>query len=310
VIDIEVPAALDGERLDRAVATLADLPRAGAAGLIDDGAVRVGGQVVTQRSHRLALGDRLAFAVPDEVVPGIVGDGSVPVTVVHEDPDVLVVDKDAGVVVHPGAGHAEGTLVHGLLARYPELVAVGQPDRPGIVHRLDVGTSGLLLVARTPLAYEALVRQLQQRTVERVYDTLVWGLVEGDSGVVDAPIGRSPRAPTKMDLRVNGRPARTRYDVRSRWSSPGVTRLHCRLETGRTHQIRVHLSAIDHPVVGDHRYGGARGGIDLDRPFLHATHLGFHHPGSDRWSSFDSPLPDDLVGVLTDLGAPDGAGAR
>ncbi len=191
-------------------------------------------------------------------------------------------------------------MVNGLLARFPEIARVGDPHRPGIVHRLDKGTSGLLAVARSQAGYEGLVAQLSARTVARAYDTLVWGVPGSSQGMVDAPIGRSRRDPTRMSVASNGRDARTRYEVvTSRFSEPdAASRLTCRLETGRTHQIRVHLSAIGHPVVGDHRYGGARKHVAVDRPFLHATHLGFTHPVTGEELSFDSPLPPDLVAAL------------
>jgi 23S rRNA pseudouridine1911/1915/1917 synthase len=300
-----VPAALAGERLDRAVAILSGAPRTRATSAIDRGEVRVNDVVVTQRSHRLAEGDDLAFEELVSETAVIAADPSVTVEVVHDDDQVIVVDKPAGVVVHPGAGHADGTLVQGLLARFPEIAVVGDPARPGIVHRLDVGTSGLLVVARTPVAYESLVRQLGERTVDREYDALVWGTIDEHEGLIDAPIGRSTRDPMRMAVRTQGRAARTTYEVAQRWTSPvEVSRLRCRLETGRTHQIRVHLTAIGHPVVGDGRYGGHRPGLVLDRPFLHAVHLGFHHPVTDRLMAFDSELPADLVGVLGQLGPP------
>lgn len=304
--EVVLPDALAGERLDRAIALLADLPRSAAAALVDEGAVAVNGRPVVQRSHRLSAGDEVRFEVPDADEAGLLADPAVDLQVVYEDGDLVVVDKPAGLVVHPGSGHAVGTLVQGLVARYPEMRDVGDPARPGIVHRLDAGTSGLLMVARTATAYESLVDQLAERTVRRVYDTLVWGRVEADEGVVDAPIGRSSRDPTRMAVRTGGREARTRYQVSARWSAPrALTRLSCRLESGRTHQIRVHLTAIGHPVVGDDRYRGSRSGIDLDRPFLHATDLGFRHPGTGAELDFESALPHDLQTVVDALGPPD-----
>lgn len=298
-----VPAALAGERLDRAVAFLGDLSRAHAGTLVDSGAVLVNGVPATVRSRRLRPDDEVEFPDADPEVDRIEPDASVEVPVVFADEAIVVVDKPAGLVVHPGAGHLDGTLAQGLLARYPELLSVGDPLRPGIVHRLDQGTSGLLVVARTPAAYDVLVRQMAAREVRRVYDTLVWGHVDGESGVVDAPIGRSPRDPTRMAVVTGGRPARTAYDVVDRFEAPGdLTRLRCRLETGRTHQIRVHLAAIGHPVVGDVRYGGDRQPLEVGRPFLHATQLAFSHPVSSAWVEFDSPLPPDLAGVLASLG--------
>jgi 23S rRNA pseudouridine1911/1915/1917 synthase len=302
VSDHVLPAALAGERLDRVVALLGDVSRSRAGDLVDGGRVQVNGSVVRARAHRLAEDDRVAFDVPPPAATGIEPDASVTFDVVHVDDEVIVVDKPAGLVVHPGAGHDHGTLVHGLVARHPEVTGVGDPGRPGIVHRLDAGTSGLLVVARTPAAYESLVRQLQAHTVERVYDALAWGCVADDDGVVDAAIGRSSRDPTRMAVRADGKPARTGYRVVTRWGAPEVTRLTCRLETGRTHQIRVHLTAINHPVVGDVRYGGVRPAIALDRPFLHAAQLRFGHPTSGDPIEATSPLPADLRAVLEGLG--------
>ena len=206
-------------------------------------------------------------------------------------------------MVHPGAGQRTGTLVHGLLARFPELQGVGDdPERPGIVHRLDKGTSGLLLVARTADAHAALVAALAARQVHRRYRTLVWGHVEAPRGLIDAPVGRSAREPTRMAVDERGREARTRYEVRERYHEPvEVTQLGCELETGRTHQIRVHLRSIGHPVVGDARYDGERQSFPMARPFLHAEHLELAHPITGAPLAFDSPLPDDLVAALARL---------
>ena len=300
----QVPAALHGQRIDRVVAMLTGLSRTEAADLVKAGAVEVDGKVVTRGADRLQEGQHVRFEAPEPVVearPEPEPDVEVPV--VHVDEHVIVVDKPADLVVHPGAGHVHGTLVSGLLARYPELAEVGDPLRPGIVHRLDRGTSGLLVVARTPEAYDELVAQLAGRTVDRQYRTLVWGHPDSPRGLIDAPIGRSPKHPTKMAVTSNGKEARTRYEVVSRHLEPSPTAvLTCRLETGRTHQIRVHLAAIGHSVVGDDRYDGVRQTLPVDRPFLHAEHLGFTHPVSGERLSFDSPLPADLQQVLAQLG--------
>jgi 23S rRNA pseudouridine1911/1915/1917 synthase len=191
-----------------------------------------------------------------------------------------------------------------LLARYPELAtrAVGDPTRPGIVHRLDRDTSGLLVVARTQPAYDGLVAILGAHDVERRYTALVWGRLSAPRGVIDAPIGRSVRRPTRMAVREGGREARTAYDVEAEYADPVVTLLECRLETGRTHQIRVHLQAIGNPVVGDSAYGGSRAAIRLDRPFLHAGALGFAHPVTGLVVRVEEPLPRDLAAVLETLG--------
>ena len=295
-----VPAALAGERVDRVVAMLTGLPRAEVTLLVDAGGVRLRGRVVSTRSTRVNEGDELEVDVPAPVEAAVTApEPDVEVPVVFVDEDVIVVDKPASMVVHPGAGNAGGTMVSGLLARFPELAGVGEPDRPGVVHRLDKGTSGLLVVARTPRAYESLVTQLTARTVERTYLALVWGRPEPATGVVDAPIGRSRRDPTRMAVTSTGREARTRYEVRQRFTQPiDASLLECKLETGRTHQIRVHLGAIGHPIVGDPRYRGARTSFPAPRPFLHAHALAFDHPATGERVSFSSPLPDDLVGVL------------
>ena len=299
-----VPAALAGERLDRLVSLMTGRSRSAAAALVADGAVRVGGEVVTSGKHRLVEGDEVAIDADDDAGPRIVADPTVDVPVVHEDAAIYVIDKPAGLVVHPGAGHVTGTLVHGLVARDPTLAAVGEPDRPGIVHRLDRDTSGLLVVARTAEAHARLVRSLAAREVERIYLALVAGLPEADRGMVDAPVGRSAREPTRMAVSAKGKEARTRYTVEARWARSNVSLLRCRLETGRTHQIRVHLAAIGHPVVGDSTYAtGRRPHVEVPRLFLHATHLGFDHPVDGTPLAFDSRLPDDLASVLGGLEA-------
>lgn len=298
-----VPEALAGQRIDRVVAMLSGLSRTEAADLVRDGGVDVDGVRVNRGADRLDAGSEIVIRLPEvsgPVVPA--ADPSVDVPVVFADEDVIVIDKPADLVVHPGAGHHQGTLVNGLLARFPELDGVGEPDRPGIVHRLDRGTSGLLVVARTVGAYESLVDQLGARTVERRYRTLVWGHPESPRGVIDAPIGRSPRHPTKMAVLTTGKEARTRYEVVRTFTDPVETaEVICRLETGRTHQIRVHLAAIGHSVVGDDRYQGARQSLPLDRPFLHAEHLAFVHPRTGERMAFDAALPADLAVVLARL---------
>jgi 23S rRNA pseudouridine1911/1915/1917 synthase len=298
-----VPRALDGQRLDRVVALVTGGSRSDAATLVDEGGVRVGGRAVTTRSHRVAEGDELDIDVPDRPPHVELAAGpDVPVPVVHEDAHLLVIDKPAGIVVHPGAGQASGTLVNGLLARYPEIRTVGEADRPGIVHRLDKGTSGLLAVARTDAAYDELVAMLAAHEVDRRYRTLVWGVPDSPTGLVDAPIGRSARERTRMAVTARGKPARTFYEVVRTYEVPvEVSELICRLETGRTHQIRVHLASIGHRVVGDLRYGGERQSLPMARPFLHAEQLAFPHPVTGEPLSFTSPLPDDLAAVLRTL---------
>jgi 23S rRNA pseudouridine1911/1915/1917 synthase len=298
-----VPDALDGERVDRALALLTGWSRGEVQELVRRGDVRVEGRIVA-KSHRVAAGDALEVrAAPAPDVPP--GPEDVPVAVRYEDDDVVVVAKPAGLVVHPGAGHAGGTLVNGLLARYPEMAAVGDPHRPGLVHRLDRDTSGLLVVARSARAHEALVAALGSRLVARGYRALVWGVPEAPRGVIDAPIGRSEARRTRMAVREAGRPARTRYEVVDARRDPTVAVLRCELETGRTHQVRVHLAAVGHPVVGDATYGGRRPGVALDRPFLHAAELAFDHPVTGARVELIEPLPAELRRVLDELGLDD-----
>ena len=310
VLSVVVPSSLDGMRVDKAVALVADVSRSAVDVLVAQGRVRIDGTVVTSRRAVLRLGQEIEVDQGEDHVPaGPDGDPSVVFAVAYEDDDVIVVDKPAGLVVHPGAGHRTGTLVQGLLSRYPELSAMvaevgSELDRPGIVHRLDRGTSGLMVVARTPAAYHSLVTQLGEREVSRSYRALVLGAVEGESGLVDAPIGRSVTSPTRMAVTRKGKEARTRYRVEQRFEDPvPSTLLTVSLETGRTHQIRVHLSAIGHPVVGDPVYSRGRSlpGASITRPFLHAYGLAFDHPVSGERMSFTSPMPDDLLVQLAEL---------
>ena len=303
----EVPALLAGVRVDRGVSMVADVSRGTAAQLIAAGRVLVDGSPVTVGRAVLAEGAILTIVLPAVADAGVAPDAEVRFEDVYADDEVAVVDKPAGLVVHPGAGHFEGTLVGGLLARFPDLadlVAAGvcPPDRPGIVHRLDKGTSGLLAVARTEAAYRSLVDQLATRTMERRYLALVTGDVAEERGEVEAPIGRSARTPTKMAVTASGKPARTGYTVRERWGGERpVTLLELALQSGRTHQIRVHMAAIGHPVVGDARYGVADKRLGSGRFFLHAFKLGFAHPSTGARTEFTSPLPEDLQAYLASL---------
>lgn len=312
-----VPETLAGVRVDRAVSLLTGVSRSAAADLVAAGRVLVGGRPVADRSSPLVAGTELTVALPPAVPPGVAPDPGVAVTVVHADQSLVVVDKAAGVVVHPGAGRREGTLIAGIVARFPDIAALGEtglcdPDRPGVVHRLDRGTSGLLVVARTPDAYRSLAAQMAARTAGRRYLALVRGHLASDRGVVDAPIGRSARVPTRMVVSAVGRAARTSYEVLDRFEQPFESSLiACTLATGRTHQIRVHLAAIGHAVVGDDRYGPGRPEGSLvaaarlagslppaGRLFLHAAELSLDHPATGRRESWSSPLPDDLAAVI------------
>jgi 23S rRNA pseudouridine1911/1915/1917 synthase len=309
-ISTEVPALMAGLRTDRGVAMVAGVSRAEAAALIEEGRVLVDGTPVP--AGRVPLREGAILTVHPRAAAGDrpVAEPDVSFEAVYADEFVAVVDKPAGLVVHPGAGHDAGTLVGGLLARFPdvaELVAAGvcAPDRPGIVHRLDKGTSGLLAVARTVGSYHELVAQLASRTMSRRYLALVAGHVGDDRGAVEAPIGRSTRTPTKMAVTARGKPARTTYTVLERRGggegashAPATTLLELALDSGRTHQIRVHMAAIGHPVIGDARYGRSDARLGAGRFFLHACALAFAHPATGEPMAFRSALPADLQAYL------------
>jgi 23S rRNA pseudouridine1911/1915/1917 synthase len=298
-----VPAALAGERLDRIVALMLDVSRSVAAAVIEAGGARVDDAVCTTGKLRLDEGQAIEVdpsAVPVAGLPA--AEPGIEFGVIHVDDAVIVVDKPAGLVVHPGAGNPDGTLVNGLLARFPDIAGVGEPHRPGIVHRLDAGSSGLLVVARTQPAADALIEQFASHTATRAYIALVWGHPDAPHGVIDAPIGRSRQDPLRMAVVADGRPSRTEYRVVRRFDSPAeLALLDCRLETGRTHQIRVHLSSINHPLVGDPVYGQRRPRLQLERPFLHAAELAFDHPDNGQRVVFRSELAADLAERLSTL---------
>ena len=305
VLDLVVPGSLADIRIDRALSLLTGLSRLKSNQILSSGAVSVDERVVVKSSTPLEEGQHLVAVLPPPPTGFVAADPAVSVDVVLDDPDFVVVNKAPGQVVHPGAGHAEGTLVAGLLARYPQMQALSSsglcdPYRPGIVHRLDKGTSGVLVVAKTPEAYANLSTQLAERLMDRTYFGMVEGHVVEERGVVDAPIGRSLRTPTMMAVRADGRPARTGYEVVARIDRPhAMTLLRLQLDTGRTHQIRVHLATIGHPVVNDPRYGHRRDKrLDPERFFLHSTTLAFAHPRSDEWLIVSTPLPDDLRALV------------
>lgn len=296
MITEEVPPALDGQRLDRIVALMGDISRSDAAATIASGGVNV--DDVAAFSGKVRLVEGQVVALDPAMFPTIQlpqPEPDVVFEVVHEDASVIVVDKPAGLVVHPGAGNMEGTLANGLLARFPDILGVGEEMRPGIVHRLDAGSSGLLVVARTQVAADYLIAQFADHSCTRRYEALVWGVPDAPHGIIDAPLGRDRGDPLKMAVVAHGKNARTDYRVLGTYSAPAVvSRLECRLETGRTHQIRVHLSSIDHPLVGDPVYGQRRPTLGVTRPFLHAAELAFNHPDTGERVTFHSPLAADL----------------
>lgn len=299
---VTVPPSAAGTRLDRwLVEVVPGLSRARAQGAIDAGRVLVDG-AVRKSAHRLQGGEQVEIEIPplppEELVPEPIG-----LAILYEDDDVLVVDKPAGMVVHPGAGNATGTLAAAALAHAPSIAGVGGPRRPGIVHRLDKGTSGVLVIAKTQTAYEGLTRQLAARTVRRRYLAVVQGRVGQAEGVIDAPIGRDPFHRKRMAIRPAGRGKRalTRYRVLQRFAHH--TAIEARLETGRTHQIRVHLASLGHPVVGDDIYGPGRerSPVPIGGLALHALDLTFLHPITGEQMQFTAPLPPRIERLLSHL---------
>ena len=237
------------------------------------------------------------YEVPDRLTGKALPE-AIPLEVVYEDPDLMVVNKPAGLVVHPAPGHDSGTLVHALLGLGGEWSAVGGEERPGVVHRLDKGTSGLIVVARNDVTHRALAAQLSDRTLSRTYLAIVRGRVHDEAGVLEGPIGRHPRDRKRMAVVAGGRFARTRYQVIERKRTH--TLLRCDLETGRTHQIRVHLATFGHPVAGDSEYGGREAGVQ--RPMLHAWRLQLRHPRTDQEMSFEAPPPRDFKDFWASVG--------
>jgi 23S rRNA pseudouridine1911/1915/1917 synthase len=296
----------DGMRLDHFLtALLPEQSRVQVQRLIKEG--RVHGSGAQIRSSTAVRADQ-AFTIDlPEPSPSTVEPEELPIRIVYEDGDIVVLDKPAGMVVHPAAGHSSGTLVNALLHHVKDLSGIGGEMRPGIVHRLDRGTSGLMVVAKNDRSHQELSRQFQDREVEKEYVALVWGVVQAGRRI-DEPIGRDPNQRQKMSTKA--RRARSAV-TRVTWARhlPGVSLLKVAIATGRTHQIRVHLSAIGHPIVGDSTYGGVhrrvasdlRPVMRLERPFLHSARLAFTHPGDGRRVEFDSPLPADLQSVIEDL---------
>jgi 23S rRNA pseudouridine1911/1915/1917 synthase len=293
-----VDEAHSGTRLDAFLTRhLPALSRSRIKTLIDAGGVRLDG-VRAKPASTVRRGQRVEIIVPPRP-RGALQPETIPLDILYEDDHLMVVNKPAGLTVHPGAGRTRGTLANAIIARVPQLAGVGDPNRPGIVHRLDKDTSGALVVAKTPEIQTALQSQVADRAVSRRYLALVRGAVQQEEGTIAARIGRHPRRRTKMAVRPDGREAVTRYRVRERF--PGFTLIEARLVTGRTHQIRVHFAHLGHPVVGDTQYGGGRETLGLTRQALHAWRLEFTHPQTGKVLSFEAPLPVDLAQVLERL---------
>jgi len=302
--EVVVGAADAGRRLDEVAAEAAGVSRARAARWAGEGLVLVDGRA-RPKSHRLLGGERLAWTAPPATAPPWPAAEDLPLEVRYEDDRLLVVAKPAGLVVHPGPGHPTGTLVNALLGRAGTVLSAGgEAGRPGIVHRLDKDTSGLLLVAKDDAAHLALSRDLAAHQVERRYLALVQGRLPGATGTVDRPVGRHPRDRKRMAVVAKGgRAAVTHWRVLETF--PAVQLVEATLETGRTHQVRVHLAAVRHPLVGDRTYGADPSLADrlgVGRPFLHAWRLAFRHPTDGHTVELTEPLPPDLQDVLDQLG--------
>ncbi|WP_184583391.1 RluA family pseudouridine synthase [Lipingzhangella halophila] len=297
-----VPEGLEGDRLDAALARMFGLSRTRAAELISEGNVQLDGDAGA-KSDRVQAGTWLDVTLPAPPQAPVARPEPVPgMAVLHEDADIVVVDKPVGVVAHPTVGWTGPTVLEGLLASGVQLSTSGAAERQGIVHRLDANTTGAMVLAKSELAYSVLKRAFKERTVDKRYHTLVQGHPDPLRGTVDAPIDRHPAGDGRFAVVTGGRPAVTHYDTLEAFR--GASLLEISLETGRTHQIRVHMAALRHPCVGDHLYGAdptlsARLGIS--RQWLHAVRLGFEHPTEGRYVEFESTYPEDLRKVVEDL---------
>lgn len=291
----------DGVRLDKFIAEASvGLSRSAAVSLIENKGVTVNKQTVTEKKQKIKAGDRVGVIIPDPV-PYEAKAENIPLDIIYEDNDLLVVNKPKGMVVHPAAGNYEGTLVNALLYHCGNsLSGINGVMRPGIVHRIDKDTSGLLMVAKNDNAHASLAAQIKEHSFTREYEAVVFGNLKDDTGTVDAPIGRNPNDRKKMCVTErNSKNAVTHYRVISRYK--GYTHIRCQLETGRTHQIRVHMAYLGHPVAGDPVYGVKHEKVDFNGQCLHAKKIGFVHPATGKYMEFDSDLPMYFKEFLTKL---------
>lgn len=290
----------NGERIDKYLSNeMNDLSRSYIQKLIKDGHVSVNGRVV-KANYKLSYDDQVMVQIPDLKEPDIVPE-NIPLDILYEDDDILIVNKPKGMVVHPAAGHYSGTLVNALMYHCGEsLSGINGVMRPGIVHRIDMDTTGSLLVCKNDISHQVLAGQLKDHSIKRVYHAIVYGNIKEDTGTVNAPIGRHPTDRKKMSINYqNGREAITHYQVLERFG--GYTYISCRLETGRTHQIRVHMANIHHPLVGDVVYGPQKCPFRLQGQTLHAKILGIIHPRTGEYMEFDAPLPAYFQELLSRL---------
>lgn len=319
-LDISVPPGAEGERIDRLLAnTLPDRSRSFLKRLIEDGCLDAAGKhgaTIIEPSYRVKPGERFLLRIPASVDPEPLGE-NIPLNVVFEDDDLIVINKPPGLVVHPAPGNLTGTLVNALIAHCGvSLKGIGGVRRPGIVHRLDKDTSGIMVSAKTGPAHEGLTRQFADHSIERAYAAFVWGMPSPSQGTIEGNIGRSPRNRKKMAvLTLGGKTALTNYRTEAAYAAGAASLVECRLETGRTHQIRVHMAHIGHAVIGDPVYGGGSTRARMSqlspqasdmiagfrRQALHARLLGFEHPISGEFQQFEAALPDDLVALAQNL---------
>jgi 23S rRNA pseudouridine1911/1915/1917 synthase len=300
VITITIEQEVAGERIDKALATIQEgWSRSQVGNWLDEGAIKVNGGDVKAK-YKVKEGDVIEVNVPEVEDLEIIAE-DLNLEIVYEDADVLVVNKPRGMVVHPAPGHTTGTLVNGLMHHCKDLSGINGVARPGIVHRIDKDTSGLLMVAKNDVAHESLVNQLVEKSVTRKYTALVHGHIAHDKGTIDAPIGRDQKDRQKQAIVDNGKHAVTHFQVIERFGN--FTLIECRLETGRTHQIRVHMNYIGFPLAGDPKYGPKKT-IDFPGQVLHAGVLGFKHPVTGEYLEFSAPLPEDFENVLTELRNP------
>ena len=299
-ISFTITEELEGERIDKCLSMLIDsLSRSFIQKLIKDGGVFVGGKAV-KANYNVKVDDEVVFHIPDSVEPDIEPE-NIPLDILYEDDDVIVINKPKGMVVHPAAGHYSGTLVNALMYHCKDsLSGINGIMRPGIVHRIDMNTTGSIIACKNDLAHESIASQLKEHSIKRAYHAIVHGVLKADEGTIDKPIGRHPVDRKKMAVNEkNGKNAVTHYRVIERFK--GYTYVECVLETGRTHQIRVHMASIGHPLIGDDVYGPPKCSFKLQGQTLHAKILGFIHPGNHNYIETDAPLPDYFTELLKKL---------
>jgi 23S rRNA pseudouridine1911/1915/1917 synthase len=290
-----------GTRLDVVLSlVIEEASRSHLQKLIDIGRVEVNGAIASSKKYKVKAGDAIKITIPEPVHLNVIPE-DIPIEIIYEDEDVLVVNKPKGMVVHPAAGNYTGTLVNAILYHCKSLSSINGVIRPGIVHRIDKDTSGLLMIAKNDTAHRSLAEQLAAHSITRAYRAIVYHNFQQDEGTVNAPVGRDPKNRLKMAVtQMNSKEAVTHYKVLQRFGS--FTYIEARLETGRTHQIRVHMAHINHPLLGDAVYGPKKMILGVETQMLHAKLLGFHHPKTGEYMEFDSPLPQEFINVIKKLG--------